>query len=332
MPGSSKRYSAVDAPASGHGAYLHGLLSSAPGRCRRTARPVPATPHRRHRAACRPAGRARPRTEARRASSPGPGPRSPTQRPQLGRLLAAGHDQAAPVRRFGDLTEQRAVALVARSIPSDWTTGLKTVSTLSSTSRQRVRRSSSNRSTEQRGLAARLGSRSGARNLSASVSHSPGVGASRRLRQKTCSNDGARSWARRVASSDLPMPPNPSTATSRLPSSSTHCLSKRALGHAIQEAARHPALRPRTLAVHSPVVMFGCRAVRRRPLGVVLRGLADTGSDLLEPGAIERHAESRRIAHGGGPQRLRLLGFPPDGEAPACKPAAMSAFRLATPG
>src|SRR5205823_2386012 len=40
-------------------------------------------------------------------------------------LLAARHDQAAPVRRFGDLPEQRAVPLVAGTIVAGAVAGLE---------------------------------------------------------------------------------------------------------------------------------------------------------------------------------------------------------------
>ena len=55
----------------------------------------------------------------------------------------------------------------------------------------------------------------------APASHSPTGGALRKLRQYTRSKLGATLWANLAARLVLPMPPKPSTATSRQRSSST---------------------------------------------------------------------------------------------------------------
>src|SRR5690349_6849637 len=50
-------------------------------------------------------------------------------------------------------------------------------------------------------------------------------------------------------------------------------------------------------------------------LGTVRDSPALAGGEAREPGVVERDAESRRLAQGGGPQCRRLLGLTPDAEA-----------------
>ena len=218
------------------------------------------------------------------------------------------------MRRFADLSEQRAVALVARPIVAGAAAGLEHRLEVVQDQQAAGVAQQLQQPSDLSGLAPRLGLGSfGARNPIASASHSPGVGASRRLRQKTRSNDGATSWARRVASSDLPIPPSPSTATTRHRSSSTHCVSSARSDARPEEAGDVRRFAPGLSSGTPRVSLSVAKAVQRR--------CSRRRPDVVRQRSRSNQAPSKgvrnawRVAQGGRPKRLRLLALASGGEA-----------------